>query len=192
MKVKNISVIPLAGTAVALVFNPAAFAQCYPRQLRVDPAPVQASTASRSECLVRMDNRVIRKNERASERARLTAGQSYWFAASGCPRVGNIGIYVLNRNGQVLNRAEGYDLGFCFGVQEDDEYALEVKVLTLKSGYTAGYVDACVSKSGCRSSTERIAAKGSEQAQPAPQIRVSPQQPRVAPPATTPHPLVTR
>lgn len=59
----------------------------------------------------------------------LKKGTSYWVSAAGCPRAGNIKIYIA-QNGQELSENESYDPRFCFTPQESGDYTFWTKLVT--------------------------------------------------------------
>ena len=87
--------------------------------------------------------------ERAVSTVAVQRGKSYWFSASGCPKMGNISISVLDAGGAVLKQAKSYSPTLCYRAERDGAVTVEVKALSLMGSYRSGTIDACFSASGC-------------------------------------------
>lgn len=124
----------------------AVFAWCVPATVPANPAPV--STGG-SECLFKV-LRGFSRGEETTKTLRLTQGNSYWFAANGCPRMGNINISIVNSNGEVVRESVGYSPSFCFSPDKDGVYTIKVKAVSLMNNNSDGNIDSCFSESGCQ------------------------------------------
>ncbi|MDO8501779.1 MAG: hypothetical protein Q7S20_08040 [Gemmatimonadaceae bacterium] len=108
-----------------------------------DPHPAGA------ESLVRIAGD-FHLNEKQTKKITLEAGKAYWFAANGCPRMGNIQISILDSAGTVLKRSEKYDPALCLVAKTSGEYTLQVKASSLIGSNSWGSIDADFSASGCK------------------------------------------
>lgn len=113
------------------------------------PAPLVRDTAVRAgTTLVRVAGDYER-GEKGSRRVRLTAGQSYWFAASGCPRTGDVDMTVVGPDGNVVMQRIGHEVGSCLKADKTGDYTFIVSPKTLRGGYTWGSIAAEASPSDC-------------------------------------------
>ncbi len=80
----------------------------------------------------------------------LVAGKSYWFAASGCPRMGNIRIAVT-KAGKTMKSDEGHQPSICVKVETTGSYSIRVKALSLTRSSSWGSIDSALSDSNCAS-----------------------------------------
>ncbi len=117
---------------------------CRPSIRPANPTPVRAQS-----CLMQA-LREFGLNEESASTLVLEKGKSYWFSASGCPKMGNIGLYILNSEGAVVKQASSYSPSFCFTPQATGKYTVKAKALSLMHAYRSGTIDACFSESGCR------------------------------------------
>jgi hypothetical protein len=134
---------------VILASSSWSLAQCPPRAVPRNPAPVRQTPASSgSDCLVKV-LQTFGLNKKVTRAVTLESGKSYWFAANGCPRMGTIGISIVDGAGKVLKSDEANSPSFCFTAGSSGKYTLRVKALSLTGLNTWGTIDACFSKSGC-------------------------------------------
>lgn len=96
-------------------------------------------------CLVSIDGS-FGQEETKSEVHYLEEGKNYLFSASGCPRVGTIGIYLLDDTGRIVMEEAGYRPSFSYKADRSGDYTVQVKVLSLVGDNTWGNVDACFSE----------------------------------------------
>jgi hypothetical protein len=138
----------LAGAFVAALVPCATPARaqgiCRPSVRPANPAPVRAQS-----CLMQA-LREFGLNEETTSALVLEKGKSYWFGASGCPKMGNIGLYILDSEGAVVKQASSYSPSFCFTPRATGKYTVKAKALSLMHAYRSGTIDACFSESGCR------------------------------------------
>ena len=115
---------------------------------RPDPRPANPAPAGESCRVQIVDN--FNLNQEASRTVAVESGKSYWFAASGCPRMGRIRIAVLDGAGKTLKSDEGYSPSLCITAKNGGKYTIRVKAVSLTGSYTWGTIDACFSASNCR------------------------------------------
>lgn len=147
MKLSQFSIL----SAVLVFWATATFGQCPTGSVPRNPAPVRpaAPTASRANCLVKVLDQFTLGEEFKRELT-LQKGKGYWFAANGCPRMGNIGLYVIDSAGNVLKQASAYAPSLCFWPPATGKYVIKVKALSLMHSHRSGSIDACMSESACR------------------------------------------
>jgi hypothetical protein len=134
----------LVGSMIGFFHVAPAFAVCPPGAVPQDPAAL-----SHGEVLAQFyDN--FNLHEEDTQAVVLIKGKKYWFAANGCPRMGRIGLSILDTGGKVLQRKEGSSPSFCFTAQRDGAHTVKVKALSLKGANTFGGIEAQLSESGCR------------------------------------------
>lgn len=129
------------------VLAPSARAQmCAPARIPANPAPVAVSSGS--QCLAKI-LQTFGLNEEYTETLTLEQGKSYWFAANGCPRMGVIGLSIIDQKGTVLKQAQSYSPSFCYTASVSGKYTVKVKALSMMRSYPSGTIDACFSRSHC-------------------------------------------
>jgi hypothetical protein len=77
-------------------------------------------------------------------------GQSYWFAASGCPRTGDVELRVTAPDGAVVLSEQGHTTGGCVKAAKSGSYRVSVKAVSLRSGYDWGSIAAEGPRSDCQ------------------------------------------
>lgn len=133
-----------------LFISKTAFAWCAPAPIPANPVSVvKTGTGDTSDCIVKV-LRSFNKGEEVIEEVMLTRGTSYWFSASGCPRMGNISISVVNSNGELVKESVGYSPNFCFQADNDGAYSVKVKAVSMTGTSTYGNIESCFSASGCK------------------------------------------
>lgn len=121
----------------------AAAQSCHPAPLQSDPG-----SASSGVSLVRLAGD-YKLRETGSRTIRLQAGQSYWFAASGCPRTDDIELTVTALDGTTVLSRVGNTTGGCVKPPKSGSYRIAIKPLSLRSGYDWGSIVAEGAKSNC-------------------------------------------
>lgn len=134
----------LVGAMVGCFHVLPAFAVCPPGTVPSNPAP-----KAQAESLAQFFANFTR-HEEETQTVTLKKGQHYWFAANGCPRMGQIGISMLDSKGKVMKKAQASSPSFCFTAPRDGEYIVKVKAISLRGSNTFGGIDAQLSESGCR------------------------------------------
>lgn len=100
-----------------------------------------------STCMVSIEDSFA-QGETKSEEHYLEKGKNYLFSAGGCPRVGALGIYLLDKNGKVVKKNTGGKPSLCYQANQSGDYTIQVKVLSLVGSNTWGNMNACFSE-GC-------------------------------------------
>jgi hypothetical protein len=132
----------LAGSMIWALQALPTYAVCPPGRVPEDPA------ATRVEAMAQFyDNFSL--HEEDTKTVTLKKGKHYWFGANGCPRMGRIGIAILDTGGKVLKREEGSSPSLCFTAKRDGHHTIKVKAVSLKGSNTFGGIDAQLSESGC-------------------------------------------
>jgi hypothetical protein len=124
---------------------------CPPAQVPRDPGPAvdTAPSSAGTNCLEKvLDSFTL--NEETTRTVNLKKNQSYWFAASGCPKMGTIRIAITDAQGKVLRKAESYSPSFCFKAENDGQHKIVIKAVTLSGSSTSGNIDSCFSESKCK------------------------------------------
>ncbi|KFB69720.1 hypothetical protein [Candidatus Accumulibacter vicinus] len=135
--------IAVFGVFLAVASGTAAAQSCHPAPLQSDPG-----SASSGASLVRLAGD-YKLRETGSRTIRLQAGQSYWFAASGCPRTDDIELTVTAPDGATILSRVGHTTAGCVKPPKSGNYRIAVKPLSLRSGYDWGSIAAEGAKSSC-------------------------------------------
>lgn len=120
-----------------------AFAQsCHPAALRSDPS------SGDGKVVVRVAGDFPRGGG-DSRTVQLRAGESYWFAASGCPRTDDVALKVTAPGGGVVFSEQGHTTGGCVKATKTGTYRVSVKAVSLRPGNDWGSIAAEGSRSNC-------------------------------------------
>jgi hypothetical protein len=134
------------GAFLAFICGGAVAQSCHTAPLQSDP-----TTASGGPTLVRLAGD-YKLREKGTRSVQLQAGQSYWFAASGCPRTDDIELTVIAPGGDTVLTQTGHVVGGCVKPTKSGTYRLAVKPLSLRPGNDWGSIAAEGTKSSCDSS----------------------------------------
>ena len=140
---RKIKRVVLLGLMVGFLNVMPALAVCPPGMVPMNPAPEDSSVPIAEF----FDNFSLGENQ--TETVTLKKGQSYWFAANGCPRMGRINISIIDSGGKTLKRDESFSPSFCFTAPKDGDYTVKVMAITLQHGNSFGGIKAKLSDSGC-------------------------------------------
>ena len=144
--IMGVAMITLSGLASAY---------CPPGAIPADPAPAEKKAKSAgTNCLDKVSDSFSR-GEEVTHTVNLKRGQSYWFGANGCPKMGNIRLSVADTQGKLLRKGESYSPSFCFKATSDGAYKVGVKAMTLMGSNTSGNIDSCFSESRCTTQTAK-------------------------------------
>jgi len=125
---------------------------CAPARVPFNPAPTYTKSTSAASSgenyLVKIADR-FDLGESNTKNVELDNDKSYWFAASGCPRMGNIKIEIIDSDGKTLAYDERYSPALCFHPLKSGNYTLKITAVTTMNSSSWGNIDSCFSESSC-------------------------------------------
>lgn len=131
------------GFCLLLWTSPGKAQSCHTSAQPRNPAPTGDSSRAR----IAGD---FNRGEERTEVIDAQSGKSYWFSASGCPRMGTIRIDVLNAAGKVLKSEESYGPSFCISAPDNGKLTLRVTAVSLSGSNSWGSIESYFADSNCK------------------------------------------